>query len=180
MKEFAEQLKKIQDERRITQKQMAEIVGVSQNTISAYMRDIKSPTLDLVARFAKALGVSIGYLCGEEQNTSSISFKNYGDVVSMLARIKALPLTQKSKFSLLPKATCVSDGQILGTDMVMLLTQDAVLKKFYHDDQEMFRLFACDTIDNETYASWLMKKTNELSKMPLPFASKEELEELPF
>lgn len=126
------------------------------------------------------LDVSIGYLCGEEQNTSNISFKSYGDVVSMLAKIKALPLTLESKFSLLDNATCVRDGNILEKDAVMLLTKDTVLKKFYHDDHEMFRLFACDTIDNETYVSWLMKKTNELSKMPLPFASKEELEELPF
>lgn len=182
MKEFAEQLKKIQNERGITQKQLAEIVGVSQNTISAYMRDIKSPTLDLVAHFAKALNVSINYLCGEEQNTSNISFKNYGDVISMLLSMQTLPLIKESAFTLTYNTNCSTlKGKILATDAVTLFTHDEILKKFYRDDAEMLRLFANDTIDRETYTSWLMKKTIELSKTPLPFASKEELEdELPF
>lgn len=90
MKEFAEQLKKIQDERGITQKQMAEIVGVSQNTISAYMRDMKSPSLNLVARFAKALNVSIDYLCGEAKVAQVVNLRTYNSCSEVIAMFNSV------------------------------------------------------------------------------------------
>ena len=67
MKQFANRLRMIQEQRGWTQSQLSEVVGISQGTISAYLNDQKSPTIDTAKNIATALGVSIGWLCGETE-----------------------------------------------------------------------------------------------------------------
>ena len=66
-KVFAERLMLTRRRNLITQEELAEIVGVSGQTISAYERNIQTPSLDIAAGIADALGVSLDWLAGREE-----------------------------------------------------------------------------------------------------------------
>lgn len=67
MKTFAEILRETRIKRGIKQYQLADMVGVGNNTIWNYERGESVPNLYTAADIAKALGVSIDYLVyGEE------------------------------------------------------------------------------------------------------------------
>ena len=66
-KVFAERLMLTRRRDLITQEELAEMVGVSGQTISAYERNIQTPSLDIAAGIADALGVSLDWLAGREE-----------------------------------------------------------------------------------------------------------------
>lgn len=66
MKAFADRLRQIQKERDLTQVQLANILKITPSTLSSYINDRKNPQLDSVAKFAKELGVTVGWLCGDD------------------------------------------------------------------------------------------------------------------
>lgn len=64
MKEFAERLKQRQTELRITQKDLARRVNISDATIANYIHGRSLPPIDVACQIANELCVSIGWLCG--------------------------------------------------------------------------------------------------------------------
>ena len=52
-------------ERKIEQKTVAEAVGVSEQAISYFVRGLKTPSLEVLSRIAKVLGVSAAELIKE-------------------------------------------------------------------------------------------------------------------
>ena len=71
---FAERLKKARTDKKMTQKQLAEAVGLSTATVSSYENsertDGKMPTLDKVFAISELLDVSVDWLCGKEADQS--------------------------------------------------------------------------------------------------------------
>lgn len=61
---FPKRLRKLLDELRITQKDLAENVGVSRQVISSYCLGTTSPNIDTLCSIAKYLEVSSDYLLG--------------------------------------------------------------------------------------------------------------------
>lgn len=77
MDKFADRLYMIQKQRGWTQSQLSKVIGISQGTISAYLNDQKSPTIATAQNIAMALGVSMGWLCGDaETQRSNITMDN--------------------------------------------------------------------------------------------------------
>ena len=72
-KVFAERLMLTRRRDLITQEELAEMVGVSGQTISAYERNIQTPSLDIAVGIADALGVSLDWLAGREEATTDMS-----------------------------------------------------------------------------------------------------------
>ena len=66
-KVFAERVMLTRRRGLITQEELAEMVGVSGQTISAYERNIQTPSLDIAVGIADALGVSLDWLAGREE-----------------------------------------------------------------------------------------------------------------
>ena len=64
---FAERLMVARARRLTTQAALAEMIGVSGQTISAYERNIQIPSLDIAVRIADALDVSLDWLAGREE-----------------------------------------------------------------------------------------------------------------
>lgn len=52
-------------EKEIEQKALAESIGVSEAAVSYYARGLKSPSIEILSRIAKALGVSAAELIKE-------------------------------------------------------------------------------------------------------------------
>lgn len=62
MADFSTRLRDIVEARGVTQNWLAEKAQTTEATISRYMQGIHKPNLDVVARIAKALNVSIDYI----------------------------------------------------------------------------------------------------------------------
>lgn len=63
---FAKRLKKLREQHNLTTRQLGEIIGVSNATISRYETGKRDPDLIVAYRLAQYFGVSIEYLCGED------------------------------------------------------------------------------------------------------------------
>ena len=75
-------LKDLIESRGITQKQLAIDCGATEATISRYLSDVHKPTLDIAAKIAQALDVSVDYLCG--LTDLSMPKESLGQELSML------------------------------------------------------------------------------------------------
>ncbi|MDN5277920.1 MAG: hypothetical protein PWR01_1885 [Clostridiales bacterium] len=61
---FIKRLQELLDERDMTQRELAERIGVTEVTISRYIKGERKPRIDTVGKIAEAFGVSIDYLLG--------------------------------------------------------------------------------------------------------------------
>lgn len=61
---FANRLKTERESNGWTQEQFAELLGVSNGTVSGYERNYREPDFDTLIKIAKQLNVSIDYLLG--------------------------------------------------------------------------------------------------------------------
>ena len=64
---FHEQLKKVRQARGMTQKQVAEYIGVSKQTITAYETGTREPDLTKLIALAEAIGTTPDVLLGREK-----------------------------------------------------------------------------------------------------------------
>ncbi len=56
---FGQQIRKLRKENGLTMKQLAELTGVTEQAISQYERDVRTPKGDIVNEIAKALKVDV-------------------------------------------------------------------------------------------------------------------------
>ena len=61
---FAGILRETMKSRGVSQKWLADMAATTESTISRYLKGGNQPEISIVARIAKALGVSVDYLCG--------------------------------------------------------------------------------------------------------------------
>lgn len=64
MSVFSERVSELMKQQRLSQKLLAEKVGVTESAMSLYVRDKRTPRSDVLARIAKALGVASDHLLG--------------------------------------------------------------------------------------------------------------------
>lgn len=64
MNKFAERLKELRLENKLTQDKLCELTGISQSAISAYEKNAIVPTIDVVIVFCNFFKVSADYLIG--------------------------------------------------------------------------------------------------------------------
>lgn len=92
MGSFGENLKKIRMEKKMSQDEMAALLGTSKQVISRYENDLRSPKVSVVGEFAQKLGVTVGVLTGEERPLPS-NLRPLGDLhrqrVPLIGRVAA-------------------------------------------------------------------------------------------
>jgi transcriptional regulator with XRE-family HTH domain len=64
MIDFAARLDEIMKKRGLTQVALSKLTGIAQTTISQYLSRKRNPTVDVLLRFSRGLGVSADYLLG--------------------------------------------------------------------------------------------------------------------
>lgn len=79
-------------QRGINQKQLAKLSGITESSISRYLRGDKRPRMDIVINIAKALNVEIEYLLSEDEKAESA----YNYIATAVAR-KGNELTAEEK-----------------------------------------------------------------------------------
>lgn len=63
---FGEHLKNIRQSKNLTQKQLAELIGISERGIQNYEMGVRKPNFDIIIALADALEVSADYLLGRK------------------------------------------------------------------------------------------------------------------
>lgn len=71
---FGEKLRILRTEKHLTQKQLADLLGMTKGNISYYENDIKAPPADVLISIARIFHVSTDYLLGvDSERTVSVS-----------------------------------------------------------------------------------------------------------
>lgn len=159
MDNFPKRLRSKRNELGLTQAQVAEKADINTSTYSAYESG-KMPPLDIAYRIAKALDVSIGWLCGEQYD---IEIASYGDAIRALTTIQG-----SFHINVVPRISQIKGGEVAS---VSFRIDDETLYDFYNKDISLRRLFAeSSTTDDlqEVYIAWFEKEIGNFDKMKIP------------
>ncbi|MCL2375075.1 MAG: helix-turn-helix domain-containing protein [Firmicutes bacterium] len=67
MNTFAKNLELLMKENAVSQKQLAQIINVRQQTVSRYVKGAREPDIDILIEIAKFFNVTVGQLVGSEE-----------------------------------------------------------------------------------------------------------------
>lgn len=172
---LAERLKRTREQQNLTQRQLAEKSNITAATISAYEKGAKNPTLQNVMQLSEALNVSIDWLCGNDNNNTSLN--NYSDIV--LNIVRALDGIYYSIEDV--TETYTDNGYYTDETYADIRIYDKVLQKFLFDLQKMVKLLNDGTIDRDILNSWI---DGQLKKYDKPIKNinteRNEEQDLPF
>lgn len=69
---FSSRLKDLREHKNLTQKQLAEKVGISRGSVQAYELELRRPTADALIALSSFFDVSIDYLLGQTDNSKRL------------------------------------------------------------------------------------------------------------
>ncbi len=81
---FAQRLTELLKEKGVSQKELAELVGVTEASISRYMNSERIPKSEIIANIATALHTTSDYLLGTEKEGNIDT--DYPKIVRLIAR----------------------------------------------------------------------------------------------
>lgn len=158
---FAKRMKETREQSGLKQKELAEKVGVTPQTISAYEKGGKTPTLDNASAIAKELGVSLDWLCGIGEGASSKGmFETLGDVARFLHEMLTwgnIWVHQDFSGSL----------SIASTPKICLEFNDTEISNFLTDDSKMRDLLYSKTFSQEFYDRWILDRIHSLDDIKI-------------
>ena len=86
---FGQRLVELRREKKISQTELAQQLDLHKNVLGRYERDQAKPSIDVAARIAKYLGVSLDYLSGNVEADID------EDLVNRVLSIQSLPKDEK-------------------------------------------------------------------------------------
>ena len=92
---FAQRLAALLKQQGITQKELAEIVGVTEATLSRYMHSDRIPKAEILANIATALHTTSEYLLGTEEEGDIKT--DYPRIIRLIARNNASRTKEQKK-----------------------------------------------------------------------------------
>ena len=90
--EFSERLKESRTQARLTQVEIAEVLGISQPAYASWERGTKKPTQENLVKIAQILNVSVDYLVGNSEEKADEL-----DNIELLFRMNSKGLTEAEK-----------------------------------------------------------------------------------
>jgi repressor LexA len=88
---FGDALKQLRLESKLTQKELAHIIGVSESTIGMYERNQREPAFEVLEAIADYFNVDMDYLTGRSSVRRSVSYSPIDNVIP-LPRMSSIPL----------------------------------------------------------------------------------------
>lgn len=99
---FAKRLKEAREKKGWTQEYMAKLLGITNGTLSGYERDYRKPSIEMLIKIAKVLGVDISWLLGIDSivaNTEGRAFsvlrRTHPHIVELIEQAANLPPEQQ-------------------------------------------------------------------------------------
>mgnify|MGYP001852013363 CR=1 FL=1 len=146
-KKIAEKLREARQKKSLSQKELAKIADVAPATISAYEKGVKSPSLIISMKLAKALDISMDELCGFSQKTEQITIDEAEGVKGVaftdILRVVAL---------LLEKNFLISSSAInYGAKQPCLLINNDFLEGFIDNASQLIAVNQNGVLSDELY-----------------------------
>ncbi len=94
--DFGERLKALRTERKMTQQQLANQIGVSKSVVSFYENRERTPSPDVLVKLVAVFHVSADYLLGIERK-KSVDVSGLSDEDIQVVRMVANALRKKNK-----------------------------------------------------------------------------------
>ncbi len=79
---FAKNLRQLRKERRLSQKELGDAVGVSASTIGMYEQNRRKPNTKMICKFAEFFGVSSDSLLGNAQQVQAPDLNSIQDALT--------------------------------------------------------------------------------------------------
>ena len=95
MENFTKRLNELIEESKITQRDLAQDIGVTESAISKYISGERIPNSEIISNLATALGTTSDYLLGLSNNKSSLTYPELAGILSRNS--KELTPEQKNK-----------------------------------------------------------------------------------
>lgn len=148
-----ERLIALRKKAKISQKELAEEIDVSQASIGYWERGQRAPSIDAVQKIAKYFNVTTSYLVGQGEKSQT-----YADVIDLLVKTESA-----LKFELDPQhANCIT-------------ICDKVMQCFLDDWVKILPLFRNGTVDEKLYKLWIDDKLQEYKNVHI--RNEDEIEE---
>ena len=113
---FGERLARARKEKNITQEQLAEMLGVSRQSVSKWESELGYPEAEKLIELSRRLGVSLDYLLrGEERAEGNF----YSDVKSVGRRLASETSKKRIKKGL--RLALILGGAVLALDFISML-----------------------------------------------------------
>ena len=112
---FPEMLKKLLTEKGITQREIANLLGIRANAVAMYVMGEALPKMDSLIKIALHLGVSIDYLVTGENLENKIVRDDLGLSEKALRTLSLLAKTDKGKLALQHIGTLICDDEFVKT-----------------------------------------------------------------
>lgn len=90
---WQEKVKMLMEQQGLTQKKLSQLSGITEPSVSRYLKGEREARLDVILNFAKALGVTTEYLLNEDGQTE---LEPYTEIATAIARNGGL-LTAEEK-----------------------------------------------------------------------------------
>ena len=96
IKAFGERLKEFRSERKMSQTELADLVGLRYSHISRYENGGSKPSAEMLMKLSKALNTSIDFLLfGKEENVATADFEDK-ELLVMFKKSEKLPEDEKA------------------------------------------------------------------------------------
>ena len=109
MEFFGELLAELRKDKKLSQKELADIFHLAASTISSYEMGVHSPHVDQLAKFADYFNVSTDYLLGRTSQVLEETFVDNIKVGSVIDILKSLPEDRRRALWLLLKDVHLSN-----------------------------------------------------------------------
>ncbi|SCX24059.1 Helix-turn-helix [Ruminococcaceae bacterium P7] len=80
---WQEKVKQLMQEQNINQKQLSQRSGITEASVSRYLKSERTARIDIIVNFAKALNVTTEYLLNEDDETE---LEPYTEIATAIAR----------------------------------------------------------------------------------------------
>lgn len=63
---WKERVKQLMEDKQINQKELSRLSGITEASVSRYLKGDRTPRIDIITNFARVFGVDVDYLIGDE------------------------------------------------------------------------------------------------------------------
>lgn len=135
---FKKRLKQLREKKGVTQKDVADAIGATAQSIIAYEKGERIPNIDKAAKIARYFGVSLDWLCGLLDDTANATNRQIVHMLRVIAEKTGHTVSKIEGFK-----------------------HSKDVEKYFADLEKMKGLLANGDIDQELFDLWEEKKNSE-------------------
>ena len=149
---FGLRLKELRANLKLTQREMAEKVGITPATLSAYENGTNQPSFSACYQIATSLDVSLDWLCGIKNSSKSNVYSDLSEAFEHMVKLFQMFLVSNVERDDYPRDQC------------RVTLQDSLVSDFLLSWYKVEELFQQRIIDATIYKSWLSGELEKYKK----------------